>query len=109
MHILSNPFKDDKENILFVMEELDHDGHNKSGYVSNLWTLYIIFHNNNENILYTFHREEWYGDISEKYSIMNQSSINCLNKYYIYLLNNHLSYIKDNNLINQIKLRYKNI
>ena len=107
--ILSNFFKDDKENILFVMEDLDHDGHDRFGYISNLWNLYVIYHQNNEYIMYTFHREEWYGDKSEEYTVMYNSPINTINQYNIFILYDNLSYIKDNNLINQIKLRYKNI
>lgn len=48
------------ENIIYLQEELSHDGYDSFGAKSNLWDLDIIIELNNDYIFYSFHWEDWY-------------------------------------------------
>lgn len=99
--------QNDKEKVLFVMENLDHDGCDRYGWKSNLWALSIVYINDNEYIFYEFYKEHWNGDKSEQYTLMYKSTLSELKKGIIYLLEENLSFIEDNNLINQVKIIIK--
>ena len=67
--IILNKFKD----IFFVLESLDHDGSDRCGFKSDLWDLYLIEINENNNYtLYNYYREDWKSktDLKEEYELI---------------------------------------
>ena len=57
-NILKRYFKD--KDIIYIKEILEHDGYDKYGPESNLWTLYIIIKDNNNYILHRYYYEDWH-------------------------------------------------
>lgn len=83
-NILKKYFND--KNVIYTKEILEHDGYDKYGPESNLWTLYIIIRNDNDYILYRYYYEDWHKnkeylnfDINND-SLYNFESSNTLNK-----------------------------
>lgn len=97
-----NKFK----NTFFVLESLDHDGSDNYGFKSDLWDLYIIEINKDNNyILYNYYREDWKTDIKEEYElIFKKDLIEIVNtvifdKFYSFAIrknNNKLKELLDN-------------
>jgi len=54
--------KSKRNPIIYVKEELSHDGYDRYGPESNLWDLYIYIKNNktDEIIILNFHWEDWF-------------------------------------------------
>ena len=57
-NIIKKYFND--KNVMYIKEILEHDGYDKYGPESNLWTLYIIIKDNNNYILYRYYYEDWH-------------------------------------------------
>ena len=69
MSILSEKFKN--KNLILIVEFLDHDGYDRKGPQSNLWELYIIENDTNDNfIVYNYHWEDRFID-KESYQTCN--------------------------------------
>jgi len=66
----------DVKNIIGIKKELEHDGYDRYGPKSNLWDLKIIHIENNKKYLSVWHREDWYTDQKEEYSLFNKRELN---------------------------------
>jgi hypothetical protein len=100
----------EQNNILFVMEELEHDGYDKYGPKSNLWDLLVISNKDGDYVLYKYHKEDWYGDKSDEYELIKRTIIEYLSNYEIELLFKNILHIENEYVINNIiKLYKKNI
>ena len=55
--------------IIYLKEELSHDGYDEFGPESNLWDLYIIIESNNDYKFYHYHWEDWFIDDNDKYRL----------------------------------------
>ena len=70
-----------KSSHIYLHENVDHDGHDKYGYKSNLWDVFIFYKTEatesspNYNVAF-FHREEWYCNTAENYSLWKEYSLN---------------------------------
>ena len=105
-NILKKYFND--KDIIYIKEILEHDGFDKYGAESNLWTLYIIIKENNDYILYRYYYEDWFEnkenlnfDINND-SLYNLESIKILNKienYDFYRLYKYKNEINNNEII----------
>lgn len=97
-----NKFKE----TFFVLESLDHDGCDKNGFKSNLWDLYIIEINEDNNYtLYNYHREDWKRDLEEEYELIFKKNLleivntEIFDKFYSFAIrknNNNLKELLDN-------------
>jgi hypothetical protein len=77
LDILNKKFKN--KNIIYLKEELSHDGYDKYGPKSNLWDLSIIIELDDEYIFYDYHWENWFtADTVYKYDLC-QSAIKLSN------------------------------
>lgn len=100
--IILNNFKE----TFFVLECLDHDGHDRYGFKSDLWDLYIIERNDDNNyIVYNYHREDWKRDEKEEYELFFKKDLleivntKIFDKFYSFAIrknNNKLKELLDN-------------
>lgn len=104
-NIIKKYFND--KDIIYTKEILEHDGYDKNGPESDLWTLYIIIKDNNDYILYVYYYEDWYEnkdyinfDINND-SLYNFESMNILNEiqnYDFYRLYKYKDEINNNEI-----------
>ena len=104
----------DKESILSV-EILDHDGYDKYGPESNLWTFYIITKENNQYILYRYYFEDWYlgykpnEDTDSMYNIETKCNIEDIEYYDLHKLEKYIETITDTDLKIFLNSRFSKI
>lgn len=71
-NIIINKFFNDKE-IILIKECLDHDGYDKYGPKSNLWSLFIIKKEDDNFILYEYYYEDWFSKYYiDDYELLNK-------------------------------------
>jgi hypothetical protein len=100
--IILNKFKE----TFFVLESLDHDGCDKYGFKSDLWDLYIIETNEDNNYrVYNYYREDWKTDEKEDYELTSKKDLleivntEIFDKFYSFAIrknNNKLKKLLDN-------------
>ena len=53
--------------IIFIKYKLSHDGYDCYGPQSNIYDINIIIKENNDYILYNYHKEDWYSSCDNDY------------------------------------------
>ena len=63
------------KDIIKIDRDLEHDGYDRYGPKSDLWDLRIIHLENNKKYLSIWHRENWFTDVDEEYSLIKKQEI----------------------------------
>jgi len=105
-NIIKKYFND--KNIIYAKEILEHDGYDKYGPDSNLWTLYIIIKEDNDYILHTYYYEDWFENKEylnfninndSLYSFESSRILNKIENYDFYRLYKYKNEINNNEII----------
>lgn len=97
-----------KENVFFVMENIEIDGCDKHGPTLRDYQLFILSNKDTDYVLYEYYRSVRYGEEdSEKYELVKRTILEHLEPYFILLLNDNIKHINNINVISKIKDLYK--
>ena len=63
--------------LIFTFEELSHDGYDREGPQSNLFDLYVIYHEHKKYYMDVWHREDWFLEVeAEPFQLYERFEIN---------------------------------
>jgi hypothetical protein len=97
-----------KDNVFFVMENIEIDGCHKYGPTLRDYQLFILSNKDTDYVLYEYYRSVRYGEKdSEKYELVKRTILEHLKPYFIILLNDNIKHIDNINVISKIKDLYK--
>ena len=95
-----------KEDIIFSIEILQHDGYDIYGPESNLWTLYIIIKEDDSYILYRYYYEDWYHNKNNYYVLELKTNIKDIQLYDLEMLEISVKDIIDSELKYILESKY---
>jgi hypothetical protein len=100
--------KIDKE-VLFVKEIIEHDGYDKYGPESDLFTLYIFTKEDNEYVLYRYYYEYWYDGNLQNYDFELKWNVKDISLYDLEKIYDCKSEIKNSDLLSILEPKLQRI
>jgi hypothetical protein len=100
--------KIDKE-VLFVKEIIEHDGYDRYGPESDLFTLYIFTKEDNEYVLYRYYYEYWYDGNLQNYDFELKWNVKDISLYDLEKIYDCKSEIKNSDLLSILEPKLQRI
>ena len=107
--VIKRDFIDNDKEVIFATQIIEHDGYDRYGPESDLFTLYIFTKECGEYILYRYYYEYWYDGNQQKYDFELKWNVKDIGLYDLEKIYDIQIKIKNSDLLSILEPKFKRI
>jgi len=97
--VIKRDFIDNDKDVVFATQIIEHDGYDRYGPESDLFTLYIFTKEDKEYVLYRYYYEYWYDGNQQNYDFELKWNVKDISLYDLEKIYDFKSEIKNSDLL----------
>ena len=107
--VIKRDFIDNDKEVVFATQIIEHDGYDRYGPESDLFTLYIFTKENEEYVLYRYYYEYWYDGNQQNYDFELKWNIKDISLYDLEKIYDCQNKIKNTDLLSILEPKFQRI
>ena len=107
--VIKRDFINNDKDVVFATQIIEHDGYDRYGPESDLFTLYIFTKEDNEYVLYRYYYEYWYDGNLQNYDFELKWNVKDISLYDLEKIYDFKSEIKNSDLLSILEPKLKRI
>jgi hypothetical protein len=107
--VIKRDFIDNDKEVVFATQIIEHDGYDRYGPESDLFTLYIFTKENEEYVLYRYYYEYWYDGNRQNYDFELKWNVKDISLYDLEKIYDCQNKIKNADLLSILEPKFQRI